>query len=1140
MSPRTYVVRGLSKALFVLGLALLPGAGSAAELPTTTNKGPQVAAASNEGELAIKAFRLQEGFKVDLFAAEPHLANPVAFHIDEKGQFYVVETFRLHDGVLDIRGRRGWPNEAFNSSMSPERRAGIEDELLDGDLALRTVDDRVAYLKKYMGDKVHTLEQKSDRVKLVLDRDGDGKADHSTVYADGFNAIEDGLASGVLARNGEVWFTNIPELWKFRDTNGDGVADERKSLHRGYGVRTGFLGHDLHGLRFGPDGKLYFSVGDRGAHIVTEGRTLANEDMGAVFRCNADGSELEIYAFGLRNPQELAFDNYGNLFTGDNNSDGGDQARWVHVVEGGDSGWRIGYQFFESPSPRGPWNAEKLWHPQWDGQAAYHLPPLRNFANGPSGLAYYPGTGLPNKYANHFFLCDFKGQASVSGVYSFTMKPKGASFEMVGEEQFIWNVLVTDADFGVDGGLYLSDWVQGWGMTGKGRIYRAYAPQGTDMELVKETKKLLGEGMTKRSLNELAKLLAHADQRVRLEAQYELANRGLGSVKHLTKVAKSDRNQLARIHAIWGLGQIAHQFKSQDAALGANVILEVIPGLFNDRDLEVRTAAAKIAGDARLAPAYAGLVKLTTDESARVRFYATLGLGKLGRTEAIPAVLAVLKDNADKDPYLRHAGVMALTWIGDVPSLKAAAKDASRSVRMGSLLAMRRLQRPEIAQFLQDSDMGIVREAARAINDAPVNAGETDLASLINRTDLDEPILRRVINASFRTGTAETASGLVAFASRDGGAENMRREALAALGDWANPSGRDRVTGVWRPVVNSTRDTAVPAKALLPALSNVLKTGPETVRAQAIRTVAKLGMKEATPTLHELVADKAAPGSVRLAALRALATFQDAKLADAVQIALASDSENLRKEGSRLQALLKPSDATGQLAQTLESGTVSEKQSAFATLATVEEASADTLLGEWLDRLIAGKVAKEIQLDLVEAAAKRTAPAVKEKLLKYEATLPKEGPLVGYETVLYGGDAKVGRQIFFERAEAACLRCHRVENEGGEVGPVLSGIGKRHDRQYLVEAILFPNNAIAAGFENLLVTMKNGTFYAGLLKSENDTEIELNSPEDGIVKLKKSEIESQQKGLSGMPEGMNNILSKQDLRHLVEYLMHAE
>ena len=105
-----------------------------------------------------------------------------------------------------------------------------------------------------------------------------------------------------------------------------------------------------------------------------------------------DGANLEIFATGLRNPQELAFDQYCNLWTGDNNSDGGDPARWVYVVENGDSGWRVGYQFITQPNSRGPWLAERHCYPYFEGQAAFLLPPLANIGNGPSGLSYHPGT----------------------------------------------------------------------------------------------------------------------------------------------------------------------------------------------------------------------------------------------------------------------------------------------------------------------------------------------------------------------------------------------------------------------------------------------------------------------------------------------------------------------------------------------------------------------------------------------------------------------------------------------------------------------------------------------------------------------------------------------------------------------------
>src|SRR5262249_50746559 len=146
----------------------------------------------------------------------------------------------------------------------------------------------------------------------------------------------------------------------------------------------------------------------------------------------------------------------------DNNSDAGDKARWVHLVEGGDSGWRTGYQYETKMGVRGPFMAEDLRKPHWPGQAAYIVPPIANLADGPSGLTYYPGLGLPERYREHFFLADFRGGAGNSGIRSFANKPKGASFELVDSHEFIWSVLATDVDFGMDGAVYLTDWVEGW------------------------------------------------------------------------------------------------------------------------------------------------------------------------------------------------------------------------------------------------------------------------------------------------------------------------------------------------------------------------------------------------------------------------------------------------------------------------------------------------------------------------------------------------------------------------------------------------------------------------------------------------------------------------------------------------------
>ena len=150
-------------------------------------------------------------------------------------------------------------------------------------------------------------------------------------------------------------------------------------------------------------------------------------------------------------------------------------------------------------------------------------------------------------------------------------------------------------------------------------------------------------------------------------------------------------------------------------------------------------------GESLFTSAANGLITALSDASSRVRFFAAIALGKLGTKEAVAPLITVLRDNADSDPFLRHAGVMGLVGTADQAELVAAGKDESRSVRMGALLAMRRLKMPEVAMFLHDSDPWLVLEAARAINDVPINEAMPQLASLI---DINQRIPSRSIGGS--------------------------------------------------------------------------------------------------------------------------------------------------------------------------------------------------------------------------------------------------------------------------------------------------------------------------------------------------------------------------------------------------------
>ena len=1203
-------------------------------------KTPLLAPASKEGEARIKQFRHVPGLKIELWAAEPMLANPVAFSVDELGRVFTSETYRYRSSVLDIR------HYMF---------------MLEDDLASLRLEDRLANIRKWFGpDGENELSQETEVVRMLEDTDQDGHADKSTVFADGLNGSLDGIASGILARHGEVWLTDIPSLWRF--TTNAAVAAQSTipassarskspigshprlglanysaaEMFRGWGVRFSFTGHDLHGLKFGPDGRLYFSVGDRGTQVVThEGTTIDLPDEGAVFRCEPDGLRLEVFARGLRNPQELAFNEYGDLFTGDNDSDQGDRERWVHVVLGMDAGWRVGYQHAPLGNA-GMWNMERLWVPYFPGQAAYIVPPLANIGDGPSGLVYDYGSTFPAGLSQRFLLAYFKGTSARSGIYSLGVRAKGASYELVAHDEFVWNSLVPDVDLGPDGSIYFADWHEGWPKSNKGRLYRAYFPEVTADPAVRATQKLIAEGMIQRGADELLGLLAHRDMRVRQEAQFELARRGPKSFAGLRQIALGSTHSLARIHAIWGLGQIGRG--APRTSLGAE--FESLLPLLESPDLEVVGQTAKMLGESAVTRAATGkLQSLMLHANLRVRTLATQGLTEFlraishrqrdrrsatglgesatGGTEVsgikvggvvIPEPPGGAFEAGAEDPTLRTAQInLATTWL-EIQKARQDSTGVARSApldyghswastnaqqRMNLLLVLRRMADPDIAKFLADPDPLIVLEAARAINDVPIIAALPSLASLgdfsklnpllkqlglLNSTfptahapvsgeairdvrfdqpmpwgtapvDQLAPMLLRVVNANFRLGTAASAERLAGLAARTDLPEVVRMEALHGLASWAEPAPRDRIVGTYRPLPRrvSTGAQAALAKVATSLLSDSV------VAAKTADTVAALGYRDAEPALLDLVKRTSAPSVARASALRALAagiisggstslingsSKLPANLEEALSLARNDPAEALRLEASKLQAILNPGDAAGQLAILLVSGTQAEQQGAYATLGTLKSEAADALLADALDKLIKREVMPEVTLDLVEAAAKRSATAVKSRLAAYEDwKLPKDS-LSPYREALVGGDVARGRKIFYENAAVACTRCHQIAGDGGgNAGPKLDGVATRNVREYLLESIVFPNQQIVPGFEAAALTLKSGDVLAGTVKAETAEEIVLLNPETGgDIRVAKAEIVTREKGLSGMPDGFGNLLSRQELRDVMEFL----
>ncbi len=1080
-------------------------------IPSPSGYAPEILPDDGSALKALSRLALAPGLKGELFAAEPFCANLVALDLAPNGDCYVVETFRRDKQVLDMRD---WP------------------DWLEDDLACRTVADRVAMIRKHAKDPA-LFRKESERVRLLRDRDRDGRVDWSSVFADGFDEEADGVAAGVLVRGKEVYFTDMPHLWRLRDVDGDGRADQKEALSSGYGVHFNFVGHDLHGLRFGPDGRLYFSLGDRGLDVVTkEGRHLALPDTGAVLRCEPDGANLELFHTGLRNPQELAFNEQGDLFTCDNNSDSGDRARLVQIVKGGATGWSVGWQWISSPNARGPWNSEKMWHPRNSEQPAWLLPCVTNLVNGPSGLTRDPGRLLPGEFAGAFLVCDFEAQWDNTRVVAFDVAADGAGYRLAWEKPLIERgIVATDCEFGADGCLYVTDWVEGWAQPKRGRVWRVFDPAVRASKATAEVQRLLAQGLSGREERELQGLLGHSDARVRQEAQFALAARG--SVDALRTITRLTGGTRTRVHGVWALAQIAR--KGGPAAAGA--VAALLP-LLNDSDAEVRAQVAKGLGEAKAVAAFAPLCALLADAAPRARFFAAQALGDLADGRAFEPLLTLAATNGDSDLLIRHAVVVALAACADATRLAPLSSHPSPAVRMAALLALRRHAAPELERFLADPERALVTEAVRVIHDLPIASALPQVAALLDARGVHElPILRRAVNAAWRLGGTEQAARLAkAAAVREDLPEEIRAEALRALSDFDAPPARDRMLGVWRPCAPGRAPAA--AAALAGHVEALLASPVGSLAEEAARFLQREKLAIHADALTALARRRAARSEARSAALDALAATAAPQLRDVVETLLADDDSRVRGAARKQLARLDPQQALIVLIKALERGSIAEQQDAYSILGEMGDPRAAELLVQQLDAMLAGKLAAPVALDLLEAARKKKAvAAVAARLAEHAARQPAGDKLAAYLECASGGDAGRGRDLFFNRNDLQCVKCHKVGNEGaGEAGPDLAGIAARRDATYLLASIVDPNRDAAVGYNSTVFVMSDGQVVDGRVIGEDATHWRVATVDFRQLAVLKSGVQSRRIGLSAMPAELATRMEPRDLRDLVAFL----
>lgn len=1070
-----------------------------------------------------------DGLELSLWASDSLAPDPIALDIDNEGNVYITRTNRAKNSEFDIRGHRDWMTESISLESVEDRRAFLHKTFAP------ELSKENEWLPDLNNDSIHDwqdLAVEQDEIWMLQDTDNDGIADISTQIMNDFSDEINDVAGALLVRDNDVFVGIGPGMYRLTDTNGDKILDEKTSIAEGFAVHIGFSGHGMSGAIEGPDGKIYWGIGDIGANITTvdgENHKFPNE--GVIVRSNPDGSNFEVFAHGLRNTHEFVFDAYGNIISSDNDGDHkGESERLVHIVEGSDAGWRANWQYGKYTDPKNNgynvWMDEKLFTPHWDGQAAYIIPPIQNFHNGPTGMRYNPGTALGKKWMDKFFLVEFVGDPSRSHIWSFDLKPKGASFELKSEESILSGVLPTGIDFGPDGALYLADWVNGWGTKNYGRVWKLdVTDQTNDLEQERlETQRLMTHNYEDDNTDNLIKLLSYDDMRIRQKAQFELAKRTFWGYRALEKALTEEENQFARIHAIWGIGQIAA--KDVDDA-------EPLLNLLSDEDPEIIAQSVKVLGDVRYGKAADSLIALTTHQNDRVKFYAAQALGRLKHENAIEPILAMIEANNDQDLYLRHAAVLALARIGKAEPIVALANNENRSLRIAAVLVLRKLQDPRISIFLSDEDEYIVTEAARAINDdLSIEAALPALAATLNNEKFtSEPLLRRAINAALRVGGDEQLDFLINFAKRKSVSSDLRGEALAALGTWNNPSLLDRVDGRYRgEIIRQNGQLEEKIRKDIPSFLN--ERQPE-ILIGISKTLSAVGITDYNNELFSIFRyNKSA--DVRATVLNSLGQLKFEQMETAMSIGMKDSNEEVRTAAVGLLAQLNiPKEKLPSIVDPIfKRGSISEQQRMLNVLGDLPVENSNALLSSLINKASKDQLKQGILLDLMESVNATENP----KLIAQLDKLKEAGYSAdSFQETLYGGNWWAGRSVFNNNPTAQCVRCHSVNGSGGEVGPKLDNIGNILNRQQLLEALIEPSIRLAPGYGTVTITLKDGQKVQGVLIEENDKELLLRTSEAEPLRVPLMRIASRENSMSAMP-AMGRMISRRELRDLIEYL----
>ena len=1061
------------------------------------------AVAQVTAEQSAKMLKPAEGLEAKLWASEPMVVNPTTMDIDSRGRVWITEG-------LNYRLSRG-------------------------------------------GNRQFKRNEEADKIKILEDTDGDGKADKMTVFADKVFPVPMGLALEEKWSKDGKYLGNSPDILVLEDTDGDDKADKR------YPLLTGFGGidsdHGVHGMVLGIDGKLYFTHGDGCCSVQQDkservqnfdvvdksGRHVSSDQLANTLRVNRDGTQFEILADRQRNNYETALNAFGNIFTSDNDDDGNRGSRVIWVMEGGHYGYRT------------PGSAR-----HWGEDTPGPIPKLVGTGNGsPCGLAVYEGNLLPKEFQGALL----EAEAGPRVINYFPVERHKAEFRtehkvlLASDDQWFRPVDVTVAP---DGAVFVADWYDG-GVGGHafrdqttGRIYRV-APTGNKPASVKSP--LADSKADEQKIHDLANALGSANVATRFAAREVLI--ALAADKALTE------NVLGNLLSQYMLGGRVstgaggtHVASPQTkwAAARACFVLHAIQGdnaiypMLKSSDPAVRELAVRILGRD---VSRNGNVTLSKDE-----------VNKPLRGEANFVHLAPLAN--DPDPGVRRELILALQDVptkvaGDALITLASLWDGQDRWYLEALGLALDGREPEMMIRLFDGnlygDLNLSetgKDGSIAVppyfpadrNEAYIKTGTPDLSSnalgktlglawrlhraealrLIGRIlpSLEAAELKQAADDVLKQFTDKSAAIVLAELISQATDPTRKGQLLATLsrkigGDWKDARSSKEVVDVIEAALKdpaqrvagitaaaATRDSRY--GSTLMAFVNDSKVDNDS-RVAAVEAVGQIKPPKTAEFLDGLILSAKGKGTsnpLADAALRTLPSVRDAA-ATLTSIITAKDYPvGLRREALRTYGRL--NNGGLKVIALAREGKLPEDLKTEAT----------TLVHRDTDRRVREEAAQV--LPLPKMANGRSVPPI-------------------FMLVRAEGNAEKGRQVFFRSGANACASCHRVQGQGNWIGPDLSTIGAKDGKAELIQSILNPSAAIGYNFRSQVIALNDGRVVTGLLVEEAPDRLVIKTAEGQRVNVPTNAIEDRkQSEVSLMPEGLAQTMSDQDLIDLLTFL----